>query len=666
MRPIPEPLCNLSSNPTLASLLTRRHFLRCGLGAALLPFFAPNALSAAPLRAFPTTPPLSGSPLLRHFPESIPTHSDDRVTLMAGFTLRVILPWGDPLTDPAHLFRPDGSNTAAEQATQIGDNHDGMHFFPLSGRPDEGLLALNHEYTNPEYLYTAEYLTPWTPEKAHKALAAHGVSIVHLKRTAHGWDKLPRSRYHRRITGATPMLLTGPAAGHPLLRTAADPTGRRVLGTLNNCAHGVTPWGTYLTCEENFNLYFGNGDPDHPMHKRYGLGKGERYRWHEVIDRFDLKKEPNEANRFGWVVEIDPFDPTSTPKKRTALGRFKHENAAVTLAKDGRVVVYMGDDEAHEYLYKFISRRPYDPKDPKANRDLLDDGDLYVAQFLPEEAGDGRLRGRWNLVSHRNPKIAADPRFPTQAEVLIYTRAAADLAGATKLDRPEWIAIHPLTGEVYATLTNNPRRTPEQIDPANPRPQNRWGQILRWREAGDDPASLEFTWDLYLLAGNPLQYAAGDLRAGSPNITPANMFNSPDGLAFDAVGRLWIQTDGGYSNEGDYRGQGNNQMLVACPYTGEIRRFLVGPSGCEITGVTWTPDGRTMFVNVQHPGEALKHPRQPRPELKEEERNAWLAQNPTAFSNWPHSQFPHIAGGRPRSATLVIEREDGFPIFAAL
>jgi secreted PhoX family phosphatase len=657
MKPFDEPICNPSANPTLDEILAgRRRFLKAGGSLAALAFMGVPLPAAAQARTAPST-------LLADLGPSIPAHSEDRVTVMPGFTVRAILPWGDPLTDPKRLFKPDAAQGAADQAAQIGDNHDGMHFFALPGKSDEGLLALNHEYTNYEYLFGAEYLTPWTAAKAEKAIAAHGVSIIHLKRTASGWQPVLPSPYNRRITGNTPCLLTGPAAGHRLLQTAADPSGRQVLGTLNNCAHGVTPWGTYLTCEENFNLCFGNGNSDDPMHKRYGLGDGQRYRWHEVIERFDLKKSPNEANRFGWVVEIDPFDPASTPKKRTALGRFKHENCAVTLAKDGRVVVYMGDDERFEYLYKFISRRPFDPKNPTANRDLLDEGELYVAQFSNKEAGNQRLVGKWLLLAKENPLLKEHPAFPTQAEILINTRAAADVVGATKMDRPEWIAIHPQTGEVYATLTNNSRRKPEQIDAANPRAENRWGQIIRWREAGDDPAATEFTWDLFVIAGNPTVYPSADPRAGSCNVTAENMFNSPDGLAFDGKGRLWIQTDGSYSNSGPYAGMGNNQMLVADPTTGEIRRFLVGPSGCEITGCTFTPDGRTMFINIQHPGEAKEHPRLPKP-AEGETIESYLAKNPTAFSNWPHSQFPEIAGGRPRSATLVIEREDGKPFFA--
>ncbi|GLW60045.1 transcriptional initiation protein Tat [Hydrogenophilus thermoluteolus] len=675
MKAYDEPLSNDSTNPTFHEIAAcvmekRRALLKGAVGSALLALFAPwtNAATArGTAAALPGAPQRvsNTSTLLAPFGPSIPTHSEDRVTVMPGFKIRAILPWGDPLTHPNAHFKPDGSNTAAEQAQQIGDNHDGMHLFPFPGKSDEGLLALNHEYTNLEYLYPADFLPQATlsEEKANKAIAAHGVSIIHLRRGPNSWDKVPESRYHRRITGATPCALTGPAAGHPLLQTQDDPSGRLVLGTLNNCAHGVTPWGTYLTCEENFNGYFGNGNPNDPMHKRYGIANGFGYRWHEAIPRFDVARTPNEPNRFGWVVEIDPFDPESTPKKRTALGRFKHENAAVTLAKDGRVVVYMGDDERFEYLYKFVSRKPFDPTNPEANRDLLDDGDLFVAEFTSNDTGNGRLLGRWHLLSRANPKIASDPRFPTDAEVLIFTRAAADVAGATKMDRPEWIAIHPTSGEVFVTLTNNSKRQADAVDAANPRAPNFWGQIVRWQEAGNDAAATEFAWDFFVIAGNPEVYPETDPRAGSINVTRENMFNSPDGLAFDRMGRLWIQTDGNYSNRGEFAGQGNNQMLVADPNTGEIRRFLVGPSGCEITGITFSPDGRTMFINIQHPGEAEGHPRAPG--FPAEMLNTVLNQQPTLFSDWPHSQFPEITGGRPRSATLVIEREDGAPIFGA-
>ncbi|WP_142803553.1 PhoX family phosphatase [Tepidiphilus sp. J10] len=661
-----NPVTREAENHTFTEIVdqVRRRLLQGAGGATLLSFFAsPAAALARSLDDRGTTV----SSLLAAFPRSIPTHSHDYVTVMDGYVVRAILPWGDPLLDFSAYWRPDASASAEEQARQIGDNHDGMHFFPFGPNVyDQGLLALNHEYTNYEYLFGKEYTEPWTREKAMKAINAHGVSIVHLQRDGQsGWRPVIPSKYNRRITGDSPMVLTGPAAGHPLLRTSADPTGTQVRGTLNNCANGFTPWGTYLTCEENFHNYFGGGSTD-PMHQRYGIGKDGGYRWYEVIERFDLRREPNEPNRFGWVVEIDPFDPQSTPKKRTALGRFKHENAAVTIAPDGRVVVYMGDDERYEYLYRFVSHGRYDPGNPAANRDLLDSGDLYVARFTADPTPDGqRFRGQWILLDkERNPLLAAEARLPTQADVLIHARLAGDVVGATKMDRPEWVAIHPHRREVYVTLTNNNRRKASEVDAANPRAENLWGQILRWQENGGDPTADEFSWDLFVLAGNPLVYPRGDARAGSAAITKDNLFNSPDGLGFDAAGRLWILTDGSYSNAGPYQGMGNNQMLVADPDAGLIRRFLVGPSGCEITGLTWSNDGRTMFVNVQHPGEAEGHPRAPALPAGQD-LATYLAAHPTAFSEWPHVQFRELGGGRPRSATLVIERADGAPVFAA-
>jgi secreted PhoX family phosphatase len=428
------------------------------------------------------------------------------------------------------------------------------------------------------------------------------------------------------------MELTGPAAGTDSVKTRVDQSGRRVLGTLNNCGNGWTPWHTYLTCEENFNNYFGttsDADRRDAAQKRYGLSpKATEYGWEQFFDRFDYVKEPNESNRFGWIVEIDPFDPTSTPKKRTALGRIKHENAAYALTADKHIVVYMGDDQRDDYIYKFISDGVYQEKGD--NSALLDSGKLYVAKFHDgAAAGDFMGSGEWILLSKAaNATLAADNRFASQAEVLIYTRLAADAVGATKMDRPEWVSVHPTSGEVYVTLTNNDKR--KQGDAANPRAANIYGQILRWREAGADAAATSFEWDLFVLAGNPIKYAdRNDLRSGSANVTPDNTFNSPDGIGFDRAGRLWIQTDGKYSNTGEYEGQGNNQMLCADPMSKEIRRFLVGPKECEVTGITFTPDSKTMFVNVQHPGEK-------------------------GDSHWPD-------GGTalPRSATVIITKDDG-------
>jgi secreted PhoX family phosphatase len=349
--------------------------------------------------------------------------------------------------------------------------------------------------------------------------------------------------------------------------------------------------------------------------------------------RFDYKREPNESNRFGWIVEIDPFDPTSKPKKRTALGRFKHENAAYAFTKDKRVVIYSGDDQADDYIYKFVSTNAYVAGNQRANANLLDSGKLYVAKFNDgATTGDFMGTGQWVELNITNSAIATygSYTFSNQADVLIHARLAADAVGATKMDRPEWVTVHPTSGEVYVTLTNNSGRA--TTNDANPRTNNIYGQIVRWRETGGDAAALTFDWDIFVLAGNPSVTAnVGTLKAGSSNVTASNTFNSPDGLGFDQFGRLWIQTDGKYSNTGDYANQGNNQMLAADPVTKEIRRFLVGPKDCEVTGLTFTPDGKTLFINIQHPGESAAN-----------------------ASHWPE-------GGSTltRSATVIITKNDG-------
>ena len=539
-------------------------------------------------------------------------------------------PWGTPLfsSGPGSSWAGDASETAADQARQVGDNHDGLHFFPLTeGNNDEGLLVMNHEYTNVRWLFSDGQVD--SLDDANKDLNAHGISVIHIRLASGRWEIVTDSTYNRRITGTTPMLLTGPAAGDTMLQTSADPTGTLVFGTLNNCGNGYTPWGTYLTCEENFNQYFGTldtlGTTRNAAQVRYGLdSNGTERKYEQYVPRFDWQLEPNEANRFGWIVEIDPFDPRSTPKKRTALGRVKHENAAYRIGADGTVVIYMGDDQADDYVYKFVSDGKYVAGDLRNNANLLDSGKLYVARFSDGAAsGDFMGTGEWILLDKANNTALSG--FTNQAEVLVNTRLAADAVGATKMDRPEWVAVHPTTGEVYVTMTNNSGRT--VTDDANPRANNRFGQIVRWRETGDDPSATTFEWDLFVLAGNPTVHS--DLRAGSDNITAENMFNSPDGLGFDKDGRLWIQTDGNYSNSGDFAGQGNNQMLCADPASKEIRRFFVGPKECEVTGLTFTPDGRTLFINIQHPGEA-------------------------GNSHWPD-------GGNaiPRSATVIITKNDG-------
>jgi uncharacterized protein len=620
---------NSSSNSTFQEIvstrLSRRRLLQGGLAAAAVSMLGRATLVQAQV------------PSLLGF-TGIPVSTADTVTVPPGYTAEVLYAWGDPTSDgPA--FQPDASNSAAEQARQAGMHHDGIHYFPLpagSTTSTRGLLAMNHEYTDDGLLHVGG-MDPWTAEKVAKSQAAHGLSVIEVAFVDDRWTVVRPSPLARRVTGRTPIGFDGPAAGHPRLRTSVDVEGRTVLGTIGNCAYGATPWGTYLACEENFNFYFINASESTPAnHRRYGIGKSAaRYRWHEHDARFDAAANPNEPNRFGWVVEIDPYDPTRQPIKHTALGRFKHEGAAVTLASDNRVVVYMGDDERFEYIYKFVSRHPFVAGDRTASMRLLGEGTLYVARF------DAAGAGEWIELTHGKNGLDAAAGFASQADVLIDARAAADRAGGTKMDRPEWIAVHPKTGEAYCTLTNNAQRGSADApaaDPANPRADNVFGHIIRWRDRGGDAGATGFEWDVFVLAGDrehPDAAKRGNVKGDA--------FGSPDGLWVDPRGVLWIETDVSTSalNRGDYARLGNNMMLAADPATGEIRRFLTGPNGCEITGVIGTPDGRSMFVNIQHPGEPSSERSDPA--------------KPTGVSTWPDG----AAAGRPRSATIVIRKRDG-------
>lgn len=623
------------SDIDLAAILVcdrvRRRLLQGGLGAASLALFGAVGASA---RAAPVVS------RRRISFASIAPSAEDTVRVAPGYSVQVLFAWGDPVSD-GPPFKPDAGNSAEEQAQQAGMHHDGMHFFPFreSGAYSSahGLLCINHEYVDDGLLHP-DGMNHWDALKVAKSKAAHGVSVIEVRMRNGRWQVVRPSQYARRITAATPILIGGPAAGSPHVATADDPAGHMCLGTLSNCAHGVTPWGTYLTCEENFNGYFAASDPAQITadHKRYGISdKGYGYRWHESDNRFDVALTPTEPNRFGWVVEIDPWDSGSLPVKRTALGRFKHEGAKTARAADGRVVVYMGDDERFEYIYKFVSRGRYNPEDREANRDLLDDGTLYVARF------DADGRGRWLELTHGKGGLTAANGFRDQAEVLVRTRQAADQLGATKMDRPEWIAVHPRSGDVYCALTNNSQRGAAGMpgpDGANPRADNVFGHIIRWRETGGSAVALNFRWDIFVLCGDP-DNADRDKRG---NIK-GDIFGSPDGLWFDADGRLWIATDASPRalNQGDYAPMGNNQLLCADVVTGEVKRFLTGPAGCEITGVVGTPDRRTLFVNIQHPGEV--------PGDRSD------AAKPKAGSSWPDGE----RGGRPRSATIAIRRNDG-------
>ena len=607
---------------------SRRVLLKGGLGTALGGLLAP--LAGISLSGCATS--TNGSSLLGF--KSIPVSTADAVVVPEGYTAEVIALWGEPvgLSGENAAFKEDASNTAAEQEIQFGMHHDGIHYFAQNGSTG-GLLVMNHEYVD-EGLLFKDGQQNWSLEKVRKSQAAHGVSVCEIEMKNGQWQLVRPSPWARRITANTPMVFGGPAAGHAMLKTAADPSGRRPRGTFNNCASGITPWGTYLTCEENFIGYFSGGDNLTAHERRWGLRKGSWYRWHEFDDRFDAVKNPNEPNRFGWVVEIDPHNPSHTPVKRTALGRAAHEGATTAVTKDGRAVVYMGEDARFEYIYKFVSRDRIKPGGAAANAELLDHGTLYVAQF--NEGG----KGQWIALTHGQGPLTAANGFADQGEVLIKARQASDLLGATKMDRPEWISID-LQGWVYCTLTNNSSRGGDKqpgVDAANPRSNNTMGHIIRWKDAGDFHGE-RFEWNHFVFAGDPANERA-DAQFDKRGNVKGDAFACPDGLWTDARGVLWIQTDMSTSamGKGDLARLGNNVMLAADVNTGEIRRFLTGPAGCEITGATGTPDGRTMFINIQHPGESPSERSNPN--------------EPTKISKWPN-------GGRPRSATVVIRKKDG-------
>jgi len=572
----------------------------------------------------------------------------DTITVPAGFQARPFIPWGTPICGEYPAFQEDARNTHLEQAEQTGMHHDGMHYFPIDVQDgkgynsEHGLLVVNHEYIEIGLLHpngpTIVDGKRTIADEVRKEINAHGVSVVEIRRTPDGdWEVVENSKFGRRITAATPMEIQGPARGHALLSTAYSPEGMATRGTQNNCANGFTPWGTYLTCEENWAGYFASQDDDKPRElSRYGVGRSSRYGWETLegdeFQRFDATRSAamaagdyrNEPNHFGWIVEIDPFDPKSVPVKHTALGRFAHEGVIFGPTRPGKpVVCYSGDDSKFEYIYKYVSHGNFRPNHPDNSR-LLDEGTLYVARFNADGTGD------WLPLDIEDQAFVAacaakGIAFADQGEVLINTRTAADAVGATKMDRPEWGAVHPETGEVYFTLTNNTSRT--ETDMANPRANSAYGHIIRWKEEGSEPTATRFGWNIFLLAGP--QADSRDPN-GEP-LTADSIVACPDGLWFDFEGRLWIQTDMSGSLNGGTP-FGNNQMLVADPESGELKRFLVGPQGCEVTGITATPDFRTLFVNIQHPGEG--------------------STPDNLRSTWPDGQ-----GKRPRSSTVVVTRE---------
>ncbi|MGB5875884.1 MAG: PhoX family phosphatase [Psychrobacter nivimaris] len=637
--------------------------------------------------------------------EAVAHSTADTMTVAAGYKAEMILPLGTPLNSGIEDWKDNREQSAESFEWRMGDNHDGMWFFGKNGNAydakasENSLLVMNHEYVNSSELSPFGYYVTQDNDAApifqNRRLASdvrrevncHGVSVVELTRRADGmgYEMVPDSKYNRRITSSTTAQLAGPVAGSALVKTKFDPTGYQTRGINNNCGAGLSPWGTYLTTEENFLGVFARGQDasqlsagDNYARERYGAVEdfpGWEYLWHtpeakdakiaDEFSRWDMTAVGASAaedyrygfNTFGYITEIDPFDQNSIPQKRTALGRFAHENCAYAPVEQGKpVVFYMGDDARGEYIYKFVSKAMWSNSDIggglKAGDKYLNDGTLYVAVFNEDGSGEWKA-----LVHGQNGLDAFNSVLPFngQDEVLVFARAAADAAGATKMDRPEWVSVSPMTGDVYVTLTNNKYRgvrDDQPVSASNPRSYqssgkalgNDNGHIIRWAEAGGDHAATSFEWDIYLF-GAPSDLSAENLSQLNDN----NDFSSPDGLYFDPRGVLWIQTD-----DGAYTDTSSCMLLAALPgkvsdgsmtttsagqstrvgtsaSNDNIKRFFVGPEGCEVTGITMAPDFKTLFINIQHPG------------------NTWGA----------------VAGGSiPRSATVMITREDGDVILA--
>ena len=606
-------------------MLSRRGFLTGALQIGAGSMVAGFGLTAC--GGSSKTPSAERIKLLKHF-NNLPANDNDTITVPEQFEWNVVVKWGDPIFDGGVEFDETTRGTAASQLASFGDNTDGMALFeaPKTGKY---VLAVNNEYTNRSIIWgnNADGKAA-NDDDILKGMYAHGVTVVEIEQKADGnWGIVKGSDYNRRITPKTVMDITGPLNGDSRMCTSQFPQGNQASGTWNNCGNGRTPWNTYLTCEENFNGYFST--PNNPNYessdelKRYGISKSDwGYGWAQVDSRFDLEADPNMPNTAGYIVEINPFDKTATPRKLTALGRFKHENAECVISDNSKkVVVYMGDDERGEYMYRYVSDGTYDGTNGPA---LLESGTLYAAKFNDD------LTGSWLALTPATTSMS-------KADICVHTRMAASAVEATTMDRPEWVATNPNNNHVFCCLTNNKNRGVDgktnaggddtSVNAPNPRARNLYGQIVRIMPNEDQHDAETFQWDLYAMAGNPSVHS--DSYAGSANITTDNMFNSPDGLGIDPNGNLWIQTDGNYSNEGEFLGMGNNQMLIGDSETGEIKRILVGPNQCEVTGLTFSPDYKTAFVGIQHPGEK------------------------------GNSHFPDGGDSVPRSCIISIKRKDG-------
>ncbi len=637
---------NPSTAPTIGDVIASRFGRRDVLKSAL----AVTAISAVSSLMAGTSKQALAAKASFSFPE-IEHGVDETHHVADGYDADVLIRWGDPIFADAPEFDPM-KQTAAAQLKQFGYNNDYVGYVGLpfgSDNPDHGLLCVNHEYTSEEVMFPGlgrqdrdAKFSGMTRELIDIELAAHGGSVIEIKKAAdRKWSLVKDSTYNRRITaGTTEMKLSGPAAGHARLQTSADSSGTKVIGTFNNCAGGMTPWGTYLMAEENFHGYFNgavaDGHREAVNHKRYGV-PGGWYAWGSYEDRFDVSKEPNEPNRFGWVVEVDPFDPNSTPVKRTAMGRFKHEGAEPIVNKDGRVVVYCGDDQRFDYLYKFVSAGTYNADDRSANMNLLDEGTLYVAKF--EEGGMS-----WLALTHGEGPLTAANGFADQGDVLIETRRAADLLGATPMDRPEDVEPNAKTNKVYVMCTNNSKRKEDQVNIANPRPANTFGHIIELSPPDGDHAAESYAWEILVKCGDPSVAEVG--AQWNPATSENGWFGSPDNCAVDHMGRLWISTDQG----SNWSKSGTADGIWAMETDGELRgtgkMFFRVPIGAEMCGPHFAPDDKSLFLAVQHPAtDGTKN-------YPGFEKNSTFEEPAT---RWPDFK----AGMPPRPSVVVVTKQDG-------
>jgi hypothetical protein len=630
---------NPTANPTMGDIIAAR-FSRRDLLRGAMAVTAISATVGTKALAANEQPARKAAGSSFDFKE-IEAGVDQTHHVADGYDAQILLRWGDPIFPHAPEFDPL-NQSAARQARQFGYNSDFVGYIPVDGSSEHGLLVVNHEYTNEELMFPDVGVqdakdagfAKMTKELVDIEMAAHGGAVIEIRRDGGRWAVVKDSKYNRRITAETAMEITGPAAGHERMKTAADASGRRVNGMVNNCAGGVTPWGTWLTCEENFNGYFWSklpeGHAETVNYKRYGIGT-PAYAWGKFHERFDLTKEPNEANRFGWVVEIDPFDPTFVPKKRTALGRTKHEGAAGIVNADGRYVVYLGDDERFDYVYKFVTEGRVDRQNRAANLGLLDSGTLYVAKYNPDGTGT------WLPLVHGQGALTEQNGFRSQADVLIETRRAGDVLGATKMDRPEDIEANPVTNRVYVMLTNNTRRTEQQVNAANPRAKNAFGHIVEMVPDAGNHAATTFRWEVLVRCGDPSIKEVG--ATFSSETTKNGWFGMPDNCAIDSKGRLWIATDGN-SQKATGRADGLWALETKGEMRGTSKHFFRVPAGAEMCGPFFTPNDETLFLAVQHPGEA-------------EEGQPASYENPN--TRWPDFK-PDVP---PRPAVVVITKQGG-------